>query len=69
MTKTIIIEGMTCNNCVRHVETALGELAGVTSVKVDLAEKKAVVEAKQEIADQDIKSVIDDIGYEVKEIS
>ena len=52
-----------------HVETALGELAGVTSVKVDLAEKKAVVEAKQEIADQDIKSVIDDIGYEVKEIN
>jgi copper chaperone len=68
MTKTIFIEGMTCNNCVRHVETALSELAGVTSIKVDLAEKKAVIMTTQEIADQEIISVIDDIGYKVKEI-
>ena len=43
MAKKIIIEGMSCNHCVRHVTTALEEL-GLSEVKVDLASKSAVVE-------------------------
>ncbi len=68
MTKTIFIEGMTCNNCVHHVEAALKEIAGVKSVKADLAEKKAVIEMSQDVDDQDIKNAIDEAGYQVKEI-
>lgn len=65
MTKKILIEGMSCGHCVKHVEEALKELAGVTSVKVDLAGKNAVVELAHEVADDKFKAAIDDAGYEV----
>lgn len=68
MTKTIYVEGMTCNNCVRHVEEALKELAGVKSVKVNLEGKKAEVELYHEVSDQKITDAIEDAGYDVSSI-
>lgn len=68
MTKTIFIEGMSCNHCVRHVEEALKELDGVKSVKVDLKGKKAEIELSDDISDQDIKNAVDEAGYDVSSI-
>ena len=68
MKKRISIEGMNCNHCVNHVKVALSELNGVLNVEVNLAAKYAVIETKDEIKDEDIKSAIDDAGYEVTEI-
>jgi len=65
MAKKIIIEGMSCNDCVRHVTTALEEL-GLSEVKVDLASKSAVVEG--DASDEAIKAAIEDAGYDVVEI-
>lgn len=65
MAKKIIIEGMSCNHCVRHVTTALEEL-GLSEVKVDLASKSAVVEG--DASDEAIKAPIEDAGYDVVEI-
>ena len=64
MTKTIKIEGMSCENCTRSVETALNTLKGISSVVVDLDKKQAVVEVNG-VEDKEIKDVIDDIGFEV----
>ncbi|MDH3404223.1 MAG: permease [Acidobacteriota bacterium] len=41
--REITIEGMMCENCVRHVETALRETEGVTAVEVTLEPARAVV--------------------------
>ncbi len=68
MTKTIYVEGMTCNNCVRHVEEALKELEGVKTVRVDLEGKKAEVELSREVSDQEIIEAIEDAGYDVSSI-
>ncbi|NLC43802.1 MAG: heavy-metal-associated domain-containing protein [Clostridiales bacterium] len=68
MTKTIYVEGMTCNNCVRHVEEALKELEGVKTVRVDLEGKKAEVELSREVSDQEITEAIEDAGYDVSSI-
>ena len=68
MTKTIYVEGMTCSNCVRHVEEALKELEGVKSVKVDLKAKKADIELSAEVSDQQITEAIEDAGYDVSSI-
>lgn len=38
------VTGMTCGNCVRHVEETLGKLAGVRAVKVVLEQGKALIE-------------------------
>ena len=65
MKKKIIVEGMSCGHCVKHVKVALSELKGVTSVDVNLSTKTAVLEASADVKDEDIKFAIDDAGYEV----
>lgn len=65
MTKKILIEGMSCGNCVNHVKEALSELTGVTSVDVNLDSKSAILEAAQDVKDEDIKAAVDEVGYEV----
>lgn len=66
MRKKLLIEGMSCAHCVKHVEDALLELDGVLSAKANLEEKSAVVELKQEISGEIFKNAIEDAGYELK---
>lgn len=65
MRKKILIEGMSCAHCVKHVKDALSELNGVTVVDVSLDSKSAIIEASADVKDEDIKLAIDDVGYEV----
>jgi len=69
MKKTVSISGMTCGHCVKRVENALGELSGITSVVVNLAEKNAVIEVDENTSDALIRETIDDIGYTVEAIN
>ncbi|MCI5836605.1 MAG: heavy-metal-associated domain-containing protein [Veillonellaceae bacterium] len=63
MTRTLRVEGMHCENCVRAVENALKAVAGVTAVQVDLAAGRATVtgEALQAAT---LCAAIEDIGFE-----
>ena len=64
---TLNVEGMSCGHCVRAVEGSVGALNGVSTVKVDLENKKVDVEFNQdEVTVNVIKETIDDQGYEVK---
>lgn len=65
MKKTIRIEGMMCEHCVRAVKNALEGL-GATA-EVSLADGTAIVEAA-ELDDAKLRFVIEDEGYEVLEI-
>ncbi len=38
------IEGMTCANCVRHVEKALKQLPGISHLEVNLEKHEALIE-------------------------
>lgn len=67
MTKTILVEGMSCEHCVKAVKAALTELTEVTGVEVDLSLKKVVVEGEHLVDDKLIEA-IDEAGYEVLEI-
>lgn len=64
MKKRIRIDGMSCDNCVRHVTVALKDLDGVSEVDVRLDKKQAIIFA-EEIQDQDIIDAIEEVGYEV----
>ncbi len=66
--KTIIIEGMHCNHCKMTVEKALGALEGVMNVVVNLEEKTAVITFNKDIENSKIKNIIEEEGFEVKEI-
>ena len=67
-TKTILIEGMSCNHCKMSVEKALNSLEGVVKAEVNLENKSAVIETNQEVEDSKIQEVIAEEGFEVKEI-
>ena len=65
--KTLNVEGMSCLHCVKKVETALKEVKGVKSVKVDLENKTADVTLKKDIDTEILKKAVEDARYEVKE--
>ncbi|NLY90649.1 MAG: heavy-metal-associated domain-containing protein [Firmicutes bacterium] len=68
MEKVILIEGMSCQHCVAHVESALRQVAGVRKVKVDLGQKRAVVEVDGAVTDARLKAVVEEMGYDVTAI-
>jgi copper chaperone len=63
---TLQVKGMSCGHCVKAVESNVGELTGVHSVKVNLDEGKVDISFDQAAVSLDqIKEVIDDQGYDV----
>ncbi|MTD29465.1 copper chaperone CopZ [Planomicrobium sp. YIM 101495] len=66
MNETLKVEGMSCGHCVKAVETSVGGLQGVSSVKVDLENGQVAVnydDAKTSM--NEIKETIEDQGYDV----
>ena len=68
MKKTLMVEGMMCQHCVKHVNDALAKVEGVSEVAVDLDGKRAEVTLDVEIADEVLVKAVTDEGYEVKEV-
>ena len=66
--KNVYIEGMSCNHCKMSVEKALKSIDGVENVDVNLGDKKASITSTKSINNDEIKKVIEDIGFEVKDI-
>ena len=65
--KILTVEGMHCAHCSARVENALKELSGV-SAKVDLSAKTATVTMKKEHTDDELKKVVEELGFNVTEI-
>ena len=66
MKKKILVEGMKCEKCVKHVNEALEELNGVEVLDVNLETKSAKVDlTNSNVNDEDIKAIIDEYGYKV----
>lgn len=58
---------MSCSHCVKAVEGNVGELKGISSVKVNLNAATVDVEYNnQEVSLDKIKETIEDQGYDVK---
>lgn len=67
--KTIInINGMSCQNCAKHVTNALNGLEGVENVVVNLDLKQAELTSSVLIEDQSITQAIENVGYKVSAI-
>lgn len=65
---TLYIDGMTCANCESHVEHALSRADGVVSVEVSYKTALAsLVYNEQAITYNEIKAIIEETGYTVKE--
>ncbi len=67
MTKTISVDGMMCNHCKAHVETALKGVEGVISAEANLEAKTATATLSSDV---DVNILIDAVkaaGYDAKE--
>lgn len=61
------VKGMSCNHCVKAVESSVGSLDGVSEVKVNLEAGTAEVTYDQGVVSIDeIKETIEDQGYDVE---
>jgi len=58
------IEGMSCNNCKKHVEVALNALPGVRAA-VDLAAKTAVIQTDGNVNEKTLAEAVTEAGYTV----
>lgn len=64
MVTFLTVEGMSCPNCVRHVENGLRKVAGVVEVSVSLEEKSARVSHSLEVTVAELVHAVKEEGYE-----
>ena len=65
MSKIILeIDGMSCSNCVRHVEAALLDVDGVDVLEVEVG--RAVVDT--EVDEDTLRDALEEVGYELVSI-
>lgn len=61
---TLNVQGMTCQNCVRHVREALEAIEGATDVTVDLENGTATVNG---VTAEAAIAAIEEEGYQASE--
>lgn len=64
-TRTYRVIGMTCAHCVSSVSTEVGDLAGVSDVRVDLAGGTVTVASAQPLDDDAVRAAVNEAGYEL----
>src|SRR5664279_763796 len=62
MKHTYQIYGMSCSGCATHVEQALGNAEGVSSVAVDLKKTEAVIEMKSHVPLEKLQDALKNSG-------
>ncbi|MCQ2327498.1 MAG: permease [Bacteroidales bacterium] len=62
--KTYYVEGMSCNHCRLSAEKALQEVKGVTSAKVILETKEAIIEG--DASEEDLREAVESIGFSLR---
>ena len=63
MTTVLRVDGMTCQNCVRHVRDAIQEVPGIRSAKVDLDGGQAEVQWKNGSREDELLGALKAAGY------
>ena len=60
------VDGMSCNNCAKHVKNALEDIDGVSEAIVNLEKKNAEISYQGDINEKVISDAINEAGYEYK---
>lgn len=61
------VEGMACGGCEKRINNALMEIEGVTEVTANHTQKKVIIKMKENVDLSEIKEMISELGFEVKE--
>ena len=64
-TVTYSVPNISCMHCVRTIQSEVGELAGIQSVKADAASKKVEIVFDAPASEDKIKALLAQINYPV----
>ena len=67
MQTTYLVEGMSCEHCVRAVTSEVSKVAGVARVDVELESGRVTVTSENGVDDAAVRAAVDEAGYEVRE--
>ena len=61
----LTVTGMTCSSCVKLIETTVGQMEGINSVKVSLSQSEAFIEYQPAVTTpENLCTVIYDMGFD-----
>lgn len=64
MKKKLYIEGMRCNHCVGNLKDVLTEdIEGVQVLEISLEEKYAIVDMDDSVDIEQVKALVEDLGF------
>lgn len=59
------VEGMMCEKCENRIENSLSMIEGIRNVKASRENKKVIIDADDNVNEDDIVKRIEDLDYEV----
>jgi len=62
-TVTYTVPAISCGHCTHTIETEVGELQGILSVKADLDSKKVEISFDAPASEETIKALLAEINY------
>lgn len=63
------VEGMTCDHCVKTLQSALGQLEGVREANVSLTDRQAVIVYEGSLKTREILDAVVEAGYRASPVS
>jgi copper chaperone len=63
-TRTIVVNGMSCDHCAKAIRAEISRLPGVTGVDVDVSAGKVWITAEQVPGDAALREAVEEAGYE-----
>jgi len=64
----LTIEGMHCSSCASNIERSVKKISGVKEASVSLMTKKGIIEAEDNVSEEDLKKAVARTGYKVIKI-
>lgn len=62
--RTVLVEGMTCENCAARVTRAINDRDGLAA-RVELRRRRVVVSMARPASDEELRAAIEQAGYQV----
>ena len=62
---TYTVSGMTCGHCVSSVSEEVAQIAGVSTVDVDLATGQVTVTSQNELDRVQVQRAVEEAGYQL----